>query len=216
MRTVRWLFVGAYIGLEVVMNRPAYYIFAALDVVSGSTGWHRAIIIDSAVKYLSEWWIVGTDYTRHWAGPGPTPEHTDMTNQYVHMGVLGGLALMFLFIAIFVRAFAMVGERLREASEVAPDKQFIVWGLGSALFAHVVTILSVTYFDQSFVFFYLTLGAIGSARGLTASAVPATGPSRAVPTAAPRWRPKGRGEVTARSGKAFVRRGLHGSPTLRT
>ena len=170
MRTVRWMIVAAYFALAVAMNRPVYYVIAGLDVVSGSTGYHRALLIDSAVKNWSEWWLIGTDYTAHWApSTGPTPEHTDMTNQYVQMGVLGGLPLMILFFVMLVRAFSMVGERLRDTTGISPQQHLILWGLGSSLLAHVVTIVSVTYFDQSFVFFYLTLGAIGSAHGVAAA-----------------------------------------------
>jgi hypothetical protein len=91
-----------------------------------------------------------------------SPDHTDITNEYLNMGVLGGLPLMFLFIAILAVAFIFVG-RLQEVSNDLPgETRFTAWGFGAALFAHAVTFNSVSYFDQSILFVYMTLAAIGS------------------------------------------------------
>ena len=43
----------------------------------------------------------------------------------------------------------------------------MVWALGASLFANAATMISVSYFDQSFVFLYLKLAAIGSLKSLT-------------------------------------------------
>jgi O-antigen ligase len=80
------------------------------------------------------------------------------------MGVLGGLPLMFLFIAILAKAFSLVGQTLREAeNKLSSTSRFMIWALGASLFSHATTFMSVSYFDQSFVFLYLTLAAISSA-----------------------------------------------------
>jgi hypothetical protein len=39
---------------------------------------------------------------------------------------------------------------------------FSVWALGASLFANAATCVSVSYFDQSFLFLFLTLGSVGS------------------------------------------------------
>jgi len=163
MRLVRWLIVFGYIALELVMNAPAYYIMARIDFVGGSSGYHRADLIRSAIEHLPEWWLGGTDYTRHWmvTGVSWSPDHADITNHYLKMGVTGGLPLMMLFIAIMAEGFSFVGRSLRMA-ELPPESRFICWALGASLFAHATTFLSVSYFDQSFVFIYLTLAAISS------------------------------------------------------
>ena len=89
----------------------------------------------------------------------------DITNHYLSMGVTGGLPLMLLFIATISKGFAFVGRAMRDEVDLSPRHRFMVWALGSSLFAHTATCISVSYFDQSFVFLYLTLAAIGSARG---------------------------------------------------
>ncbi len=164
VRLLRWLAVAVYIGLDLVMRDPAYFILARIDLVGGSTGWHRARLIQSAFEHLSEWWLAGTDYTRHWMPSGVTwsPDHTDITNHYLQMGVTGGLPLMLLFIVTLGKGFSLVGLMAGRTGDLSPPSRFMCWALGSSLFAHATTFISVSYFDQSFVFIYLTLAAIAS------------------------------------------------------
>lgn len=166
MRLIRWLAVLAYIGLDLVMKAPAYYLVARIDLTGSSTSWHRAKLIEAALEHFSEWWFAGTDFTRHWMdyGVGWSSDHIDITNQYLVMGVNGGLFLMLLFIAILAKGFFLVGQMLQQAYKPQPSvSRFMIWTLGVSLFAHATTFLSVSYFDQSFVFLYLTLAAICSA-----------------------------------------------------
>lgn len=190
MRLVRWLAVAGYVALDLVMKAPAYYLIARIDLAGGSTGWHRARLIESGIAHLGEWWLAGTDYTRHWMPTSVSwsPDHTDITNHYLGLGVLGGLPLTFLFVAVLAAAFARVGRAVRAAPGDRPEAAYLAWALGSSLFAHAVTGLGVSYFDQSFVFLYATLGAIGSLPAVAPA--PARAPvGRAVGAVAPRWAP---------------------------
>ncbi len=164
MRVVRWIAVLGYVGLDLFMKAPAYYLIARIDLTGGSTGWHRAELLKSAFQHLTEWWIAGTDYTRHWMPTGVawSEKHTDITNHYLRMGVMGGLPLMLLFIAVLAIGFSFVGQTQRHETELAPKSRFLVWTLGASLFVHTTTFMSVSYVDQSFLFVYLTLAAISS------------------------------------------------------
>lgn len=164
MRAVRWMAVLGYIGLDLVMKAPAYYLLARVDLAGGSTGWHRAELINSAIRHLNEWWLSGTDYTRHWMPTGVSwsPDHTDITNHYLQMGVLGGLPLMFLFIAILAKGFSTVGQLLQFPEDLPQGSRFLFWSFGASVFANAATSISVSFFDQSFVFLYLPLAVIGS------------------------------------------------------
>lgn len=166
MRALRWAILGAYILLDFAMKVPAYYLLARIDLTGGSTGWHRAELIDSGIRHLSEWWLAGTDYTRHWMPTGVTwsPNHTDITNHYLQLGVHGGLPLMLLFIAILAAGFAQVGRVVQVEEHSGRGRAFFAWALGASLFAHAATAVSVSYFDQSFAFIYLTLAAIATLR----------------------------------------------------
>ena len=144
------------------MQAPAYYLMARTGM--GGSGWHRARLIQTSIEHLHEWWLAGTDYTRHWMPTGVSwsPDHTDITNHYIQMGIYGGLPLMVLFIFILAKGFSYVGETLKNEDEQKPGHQFFLWALGASLFANVATMISVSYFDQSFIFLYLVLAAIGS------------------------------------------------------
>jgi hypothetical protein len=164
MRLIRWLAVLTYIGLDLVMKAPAYYLIARIDLTGGSTSWHRAALIQAALEHISEWWFAGTDFTRHWMAYGVewSGNHIDITNHYLVMGVNGGLPLMLLFIAILAKGFSFVGQSLQQADKLQSESPFIIWSLGSSLFSHAATFISVSYFDQTFVFLYLTLAMISS------------------------------------------------------
>jgi len=146
------------------MEAPAYFLMARIPIVAGSSGYHRAALIQSAFKHIDEWWLGGTDYTRHWLPTGIkwSPDHTDITNHYLHMGVVGGLPLMIIFIIVLIAAFSYVGQSLKVKYDVPSSTMFMIWAWGASLFAHAVTMLSVSYYDQSFVFLYITIAAIGS------------------------------------------------------
>ncbi|MDB6093006.1 MAG: hypothetical protein JWM32_568 [Verrucomicrobia bacterium] len=181
-RWLRWMFVALYIAAEIVMERPAYFLISKIDLTGSSTAYFRSQLIQSSIDHLSEWWFAGTDFTRHWMPTGVSwsPDHTDITNQYLAYGVWGGLPLMFLFIGMLVCAFIYAG-RVANSPTVHPFERFLIWMLGASLFSHCVTFLSVAYFDQSYVFIYIALGAIASiyATGLQAAPKPLETPSRA-------------------------------------
>jgi hypothetical protein len=161
---LRRSFVALYLMLALVMTSPVYYLIARIDLAGGSTGWHRARLIESAIEHLDEWWLAGTDYTRHWMPTGVSwsAEHTDITNHYIQLGVVGGLPLMIIFILILRLAFRYVGTTLKNQNPELGEGHFVAWALGSSLFAHATTSISVSYFDQSFAFLYLTIACIAS------------------------------------------------------
>ncbi|MEI6673579.1 MAG: hypothetical protein WCO57_00220 [Verrucomicrobiota bacterium] len=158
------LFVVAYLLLDLVMKQPAYYILSRIDLTGSSTGWHRARLIESSIEHLSEWWLAGTNYTRHWMASGVsyTPNHADITNYYILMGVWAGLPLMLLFMVMIWKGFRYVGQIVQQDPPLTGLQPFPVWCLGASLFAHMATCISVAYFDQSYIFMFLCLAAASS------------------------------------------------------
>jgi hypothetical protein len=201
MRLLRWTMALVYLGLEIVMNRPAYFLITDIDLMGGSTSWYRAELIHSSIVHFNEWWLTGTDYTRHWMPSGVMsgPNQTDITNHYIAMGVVGGLPLMCLFIAILIKGFRQVGIAMW--SDPDDDRTIYCWSVGAALFAQAVTCLSVSYYDHSIMFLYLTLAATTATLFSDPVPVTAAAPRRAgaavtAPAAIapdapirPRWRP---------------------------
>ncbi|HWI57982.1 MAG TPA: hypothetical protein VNZ22_12195, partial [Bacillota bacterium] len=174
MAVIRRLAVLGLIGLHLVMKAPVWYLMARIDLAGGSTGWHRAELVSAALKHLDEWWLIGTDYTRHWIayGVGWSQYHVDMTNYYISMGVTGGLLLVGCFVGILIKAFQSLGRGMRTMREVNDPREFILWCVGTCLFAHCVTFLSISYFDQSNITFAMVVGTVP---GLSTVFYPADG-----------------------------------------
>jgi hypothetical protein len=156
MRRIRWAGVGCLAFLQLFMHRPFYFIMADVDLFAGSTGYHRAILIDMAVRHLGQWWLVGIKSTAGW-----TNHLVDVTNAFLWEGVNGGLLSMLLFILVIVRCFRAVGQSLRRTTR-ASGEQFLMWALGAVLFSHVISFLGVQYFDQTIFAYYLCLALIAS------------------------------------------------------
>jgi hypothetical protein len=155
----------AYLALIFLMERPPYYLISRIDISGGSTGWHRSFLIEQTFNHLSEWWLFGTDVTRHWMpmqGIGSDHQHTDITNYYIAFGVQSGLPGMILLITVLVTAFYWVGKILNTWGNDHPERKFMVWSFGACLFAHSATSISVSYFDQSMIFFWLPIAVISA------------------------------------------------------
>jgi hypothetical protein len=158
MKAVRWGIVAMLIGLQLVMKEPLWFVFAKIDVFSGSTGWHRANLIDRIVANVGDWWLCGAKDIESWgvyAG--------DMTNQYVAEGIRAGLLTIVLFVGIIVIAFSYVGKSMRAARGSSKRMQFIFWSLGALLFSHVISFWGVSYFDQNVVNWFLALAMVATA-----------------------------------------------------
>jgi hypothetical protein len=163
LRLIRWGAVLLLLGLSLVMNAPVWYLLARLSNVAGGGGWHRAFLIDQAVAHFGEWWLFGTTYTANWGPAGEViaadPNMMDITNHFIDEGVKGGVLKLGLFLAIIIMCFRGIGRKLR--TEVAEwPTNFFIWTLGVTLFAHCLSFLSVTYFDQIIVVWYWLLAAL--------------------------------------------------------
>ncbi|MGD0059696.1 MAG: hypothetical protein ABSD58_09795 [Verrucomicrobiia bacterium] len=163
MRFFRRSVVVMILGLAVVMKAPVWYLIAKVSDVVGGGGWHRSYVIDQFVKHFSEWWLVGTSYTAHWAPAGEViagdPNNMDITNNYVVQGISGGLLMLGLFLAMIVCCFKIVGRAVRTDVKGSLDPK-LLWTVGVALAAHCTAFFSIPYFDQTAVFWYWLLAVI--------------------------------------------------------
>jgi hypothetical protein len=155
------------IVLSVVMQAPVWYTIAKMsNFAGGGQGWHRAYLIDQAVKHFNEWWLFGTTYTAHWGPAGQVieanPNMMDITNHYIEEGVKGGFLKMALFIALIVVSFKRVGLILRNLRDPRGPAAFLTWALGVSVFAHCLSFVSITYFDQLIIIWFWLLAVISS------------------------------------------------------
>jgi hypothetical protein len=188
MRAVRRGLLALVVVLHLSMQAPVWFLLARMTVFDGSTGWHRSILIDDAIHHFGDWWLIGTYTTANWGF-----YMFDVTNNYIAIAVQGGLLTLVLFVLVISRAFASAGLAQRAWGDAHPAEQRLAWALGSALLVHVVNYVSVVYFDQNIVVWYLLLAMLATLRHLVPAA---PGPA---PAAARR------GSLSARTARRGVR-----------
>lgn len=160
-KSMWYLFLIGIFALQAVMKAPVWYLFAKAGNMLGGTGWHRAFLMDQAIRYFRDWWIAGTAYTANWMPYqlAINPNSADITNQFLVEGVNGGIFTLCAFVAVVTIAF----RTLAKASRIALSDSWgarIVWALWGSLLAHVVTFFSLSYFDQMNIFWYMLLAGI--------------------------------------------------------
>ncbi len=156
MSFIRWGLLATIAVLHLIMKGSVWSLIARIDLVGGSTGYHRSVLIDQTIHHFSEWWLLGTRSTAHW-GWGLV----DTCNMYVNEAVTGGFFALILFFLVIALAFKGISTLFSSLEEKSPDYIFS-WALGVSLFTHCVLFLGVSYFGQIGVIWYLLLATIGS------------------------------------------------------
>ena len=135
---------GSLLFLHVVREKPVWHLISRIDILGGSTGYHRYRLIDAAIERWQEWFLMGTNSTAHWGY-----FLFDVTNQYINEGVRGGMLTMILFMIVLGVTFKYVGRvwRMQRHNKQAVR---IAWGLGTSLFAECVMFIavSITYSSE--------------------------------------------------------------------
>lgn len=155
MKFIFRFFVLMIVILHLVMKAPVWHLISRIDIVGGSTGYHRFLLIDATINNFASWFLVGIKSTAVW-GRGLF----DITNQYVLEAVRGGIVNLILFISFLTRSFKYIGTGVRTFHDISSKKY--VWSLGAALFCHMVSFIGVSYFGQMLNLFYLLLAMISS------------------------------------------------------
>lgn len=180
IQLIRWGFFLLLFLLHFLMEKPIWHLIARVNVVGGSTGWHRFKIMDATIENFSKWWLFGEPNPMSWG----VWEMRDITNQYILEALRGGLLTLICFVGMIVVAFRMVGRALASCGDKTPEHVF-VWSIGTALFVHVSIFFSVSYFGQIIMLWYLTLAMIGSLPGITGSQPQPVAVASSAPVAPP-------------------------------
>lgn len=154
--------------LLVFMKAPIWYLPYKISGVIGGGGFHRGILMDQAWQNLDKWWLSGMEITQTADWLPYTHDllgGADVTNQYLAFGIRAGLPAVTLIVTVLSLAFRAVGRALRAVSsaEEGRAEPLLIWGLGNALFAHVVSWWNVAYFDQSNIVWLMHLAAVSGA-----------------------------------------------------
>lgn len=158
MNQVRLAVFTGLFALHLYMKQPVWHLISRIDVVGGSTGWHRYKLIQSAIDNFHEWWLCGIPSTAHWGY-----FMFDVTNQYVLEGVRSGFVAMLAFVWVLVWAYAQVGAAWRSVQR-SRYLTLLTWALGVAVFAHMNVFLavSISHSQQNLLMFFMILAMIGS------------------------------------------------------
>jgi len=151
MPTIRLVGLLALIGLHMVMKAPVWSLVARVDIVGGSTGFHRFRLIDQAIYRFDEWALFGTPSTHHW-GWGLH----DVTNTYILVGIGGGFLTLVLFVRLLVIGFSSAGRMLRAATGIVERRR--AWTVGVLFFVHAVCMVVLGYFGQMDTLWFIQLG----------------------------------------------------------
>jgi hypothetical protein len=156
LRVARWGLAVTVLGLHLVMKAPVWMLIARAGGAIGGSGYHRAMLIDNFIRHFGEWWLIGTRTNADWGF-----DMWDVDNAFVAAGVGGGVITFVAFIALFVFAYRRVGRSRLLARKSGKD-EFLIWAMGSSLFANTVGFFGIVYFDQSVLVWYSLLAMISA------------------------------------------------------
>jgi len=168
MFAVRVVLVAMGVLLALAMKAPLWYLPARVSALTGGGGWHRSYLMEVAFSELDKWWLAGMDLaeTVHWFPYRvEVTGAADITNAYLDLGLKAGLVAVGLFILLLVRAFRRIGQALevtRRGIAWPRENEYLLWGLGCALTVHIVNWLGITYFDQTYVVWFIQLAAVSA------------------------------------------------------
>ncbi len=156
MRVVRWGLALSLVALHLVMKAPVWALIQRVDLVGGSSSYHRYYLLDRFIRHFEEWWLVGVKNTDVWG-----IDMWDHANQYVAVGTSSGLVPLVLFIAIIACAFKYLGAAAKRF-EAEHGKSLLLWALGAALFANVMGFFGISYVDQTMLVWWGLLAMISA------------------------------------------------------
>ena len=142
MRQFRWGIVVTMVGLHLGMNGPVWSLIEKVDITGGSSSYHRYMLVDNCIRHFGDWWLFGFKNYGSWGF-----DMWDLCNQFVAVALTGGLISLILFIAIYSRSFGAIGNARKRVSGKR-DQEWLLWCLGSALFANVVASFGINCMVQ--------------------------------------------------------------------
>ena len=158
MRLIRWVTFTGLISLHFYMKQPIWHLIARIDVVGGSTGWHRYKLIQSSIDNFDEWWLCGIASTAHWGY-----FMFDVTNQYILEGVRAGFLAVVAFFWVLIYCFKNVGETWPTVNRNG-YLRFLSWSFGISIYSHLNVFLavSISHSAQSLLAMLFVIAAIAS------------------------------------------------------
>ena len=148
MRIIRWGIALGLLALHMVMKAPVWALIARVDLTGSSSSDHRYFLVDMTIRNFGKWWLFGTKDYVNWGW-----DSWDLCNQFVAVALTGGLLTLIFYIAIFSRSFGAIGNA-RKRVNGDRRQEWLLWCLGSTLFATVVAHFGINYMAQLIMGFF--------------------------------------------------------------
>jgi hypothetical protein len=155
---IRWGILVALLFLSLVMKAPVWFLLARVDLVGGSSSYHRAMLMDQTIRHFGDWWLLGARNNQEWGW-----DMWDIQNEFIVQAFAGGLLALVLFIALVSKTLGRIG-RARKAAE-SRRQAWSLWLLGALMLSHVFAFFGADYFDQSRFWWYASLAIVSAATG---------------------------------------------------
>jgi len=168
---VKWIYRGVLVLvllLALVMKAPVWFLLQRISDISGGDGWHRAELVNQAVRDLSQWWVAGMDLSKtiSWFEYAiPNIDSADICNQFIMYGLRAGIGAVALFVMLLVFVFKALGNAMalvRSKGGFPRYTEYYLWGLGVLLVGHISNWFGITYFDQFYMIWSMQLAAMAS------------------------------------------------------
>lgn len=154
MRLIRWGLVSTLVGLHLYMKAPVWALISRIDLTGSSSSYQRYILVDMTIRHFSDWWLLGTKDYVNWGW-----DSYDLCNQFVAVALTGGLLTLIFYIAILKRSFGAIGTA-RKVVNGDRRQEWLLWCLGSDLFATVVAHFGINYVGQLLMSIYVLVAFI--------------------------------------------------------
>lgn len=158
-RQIAYILFGIAVILHLVMKAPVWHLPSRMNVVGGSTGYHRYKLIDNAIEYFHEWALLGTRSTVHWGWA-----QKDITNQYIFEAVTGGLITLLIFLVLMFQAVTIMSNYSMHGATL--NQRWLCWGICVSILGHCISFLGVSYFGQIRMLLFLTFSVVGFVCGM--------------------------------------------------
>lgn len=164
LKSIFIVFVAGCVFIGFGSNRPFYHVLISLANPVGGSGWHRARLIDASMHYFSEWFLIGYgERNPNWGEFLGGVANTDITNEFVLMGVRYGLVGVILLCGILTVAFRGLHHIYINSTD--KDLHSLCWILGCTLASIIFVWISVSFFGAATPLYYCIMGIIGSVIG---------------------------------------------------
>jgi len=160
VKPLLWLAVAGCIVVDFLSNRTFYHVIVSYANPIGGTGWHRAKLIDLAIEHFGEWWLAGYGGQDPGWGTRLGMTWTDLTNHYIHSGVLYGIGGVVAVLGVTITAIVLLARAHRNCKD--PIFRSWCWAFGSLIAMLLISFNACSFFDQTHAYFYGMLGMIAS------------------------------------------------------